>query len=66
MFFGGNVVGLEVVSWWYFGKVFILFSWVEVVILVVFFNSLVLIYFGWNCNVLEVKWNRLLIGLFEF
>ncbi|MBO0590954.1 penicillin-binding protein 1C [Cellulophaga sp. E16_2] len=61
--FGGNVVGLEVASWRYFGLLPYQLSWAEAATLAVLPNAPSLIYPGKNQSKLLVKRNRLLLKL---
>ncbi len=63
--FGGNVVGLEVASWRYFGLLPHQLSWAETATLAVLPNAPSLIYPGKNQIKLLVKRNRLLKKLFD-
>lgn len=63
--FGGNVVGLEVASWRYFGVQPYQLSWAESATLAVLPNAPSLIYPGKNQLKLLQKRNRLLIKLFN-
>lgn len=63
--FGGNVVGLEMASWRYFGLQPHQLSWSESATLAVLPNSPSLIYPGKNQQKLKKKRNRLLKKLFE-
>ncbi|UMB52910.1 penicillin-binding protein 1C [Lutibacter sp. A64] len=58
--FGGNVVGLDVASWRYFGRLPDQLSWAESATLAVLPNAPSLIYPGKNQQKLLVKRNRLL------
>ena len=63
--FGGNVVGLEMASWRYFGLQPHQLSWAETAILAVLPNAPSLIYPGKNQQKLKIKRNRLLKKLHE-
>ncbi|HEY0262059.1 MAG TPA: transglycosylase domain-containing protein, partial [Chitinophagales bacterium] len=63
--FGGNVVGLEMASWRYFGVPSSQLSWAEAATLAVLPNSPALIYPGKNQTTLVQKRNRLLKKLFD-
>ncbi|WP_157278437.1 penicillin-binding protein 1C [Olivibacter sitiensis] len=63
--FGGNVVGLEMASWRYFGVEPSQLSWAETATLAVLPNAPSLIYPGKNQQLLLQKRNRLLQRLFE-
>ncbi|WP_299524221.1 penicillin-binding protein 1C [uncultured Lutibacter sp.] len=63
--FGGNVVGLDVASWRYFGRLPNELSWAESATLAVLPNAPSLIYPGKNQQKLTVKRNKLLKKLFE-
>ncbi len=63
--FGGNVVGLEMASWRYFGLPAYQLSWAETATLAVLPNAPSLIYPGKNQNKLLQKRNRLLKKLLE-
>jgi len=63
--FGGNVVGLEMASWRYFGIRPDRLSWAETATLAVLPNAPSLIYPGKNQHYLLQKRNRLLHKLFE-
>ncbi|WP_436835709.1 penicillin-binding protein 1C [Cellulophaga baltica] len=63
--FGGNVVGLEVASWRYFGLLPHQLSWAETATLAVLPNAPSLIYPGKNQSKLLAKRNRLLKKLFD-
>ncbi|WP_158974756.1 penicillin-binding protein 1C [Cellulophaga sp. L1A9] len=63
--FGGNVVGLEVASWRYFGLLPYQLSWAEAATLAVLPNAPSLIYPGKNQSKLLLKRNRLLLKLFN-
>ena len=63
--FGGNVVGLDVASWRYFGRLPSELSWAESATLAVLPNAPSLIYPGKNQEKLIAKRNRLLKKLFE-
>ncbi|WP_405268586.1 penicillin-binding protein 1C [Cellulophaga sp. Ld12] len=63
--FGGNVVGLEVASWRYFGLLPHQLSWAESATLAVLPNAPSLIYPGKNQSKLLLKRNRLLLKLFN-
>ncbi|WP_242009214.1 penicillin-binding protein 1C [Robertkochia solimangrovi] len=63
--FGGNVVGLEMASWRYFGIEAQQLSWAESATLAVLPNAPGLIYPGRNQNALRQKRNGLLKKLFE-
>lgn len=63
--FGGNVVGLDVASWRYFGRFPNELSWAESATLAVLPNEPSLIYPGKNQQKLTVKRNKLLKKLFE-
>ncbi|MDV7186518.1 penicillin-binding protein 1C [Lutibacter sp. TH_r2] len=63
--FGGNVVGLDVASWRYFGRYSNDLSWAESATLAVLPNAPSLIYPGKNQQKLLQKRNRLLKKLFE-
>lgn len=62
--FGGNVVGLDVASWRYFGRLPSELSWAESAVLAVLPNAPSLIYPGKNHQKLVLKRNRLLKKLF--
>jgi penicillin-binding protein 1C len=61
--FGGNVVGLEMASWRYFGVQSHQLSWAESATLAVLPNAPSLIYPGKNQEKLRLKRNRLLLKL---
>lgn len=61
--FGGNVVGLEMASWRYFGVQSHQLSWAESATLAVLPNAPGLIYPGKNQQKLRLKRNRLLLKL---
>ena len=63
--FGGNVVGLDVASWRYFGRLPNELSWAESATLAVLPNAPSLIYPGKNQQLLIKKRNRLLKKLVE-
>ena len=63
--FGGNVVGLDMASWRYFGRTSDNLSWAESATLAVLPNAPSLIYPGKNQQRLLKKRNRLLKKLFE-
>ena len=63
--FGGNVVGLEMASWRYFGLQPHQLSWAETATLAVLPNAPSLIYPGKNQQKLKEKRNRLLKKLFK-
>ncbi|MFD1292852.1 penicillin-binding protein 1C [Lutibacter holmesii] len=63
--FGGNVVGLDMASWRYFGRLPSELSWAESATLAVLPNAPSLIYPGRNQEKLIVKRNRLLKKLFK-
>lgn len=63
--YGGNVVGLEMASWRYFGVQPHQLSWAETATLAVLPNAPSLIYPGKNQEFLLAKRNRLLKKLFE-
>lgn len=63
--FGGNVVGLEMAAWRYFGTDAHNLSWAEAATLAVLPNAPSLIYPGKNQERLSVKRNKLLLKLFE-
>ena len=63
--FGGNVVGLEMASWRYFGVQSKQLSWAESATLAVLPNAPTLIYPGKNQQKLLVKRNALLLKLFN-
>ncbi|MDY0089219.1 MAG: penicillin-binding protein 1C [Flavobacteriaceae bacterium] len=63
--FGGNVVGLEMASWRYFGVKPHQLSWAESATLAVLPNAPSLIYPGKNQEILRQKRNRLLKKLYE-
>lgn len=63
--FGGNVVGLEMASWRYFGLQPNQLSWAESATLAVLPNAPSLIYPGKNQQRLKVKRNRLLKKLYQ-
>lgn len=63
--FGGNVVGLEVASWRYFGLLPHQLSWAESATLAVLPNAPSLIYPGKNQSKLVLKRNRLLLKLYH-
>ena len=63
--FGGNVVGLDVASWRYFGRLPSELSWAESATLAVLPNAPSLIYPGKNQEKLIAKRNRLLKKLFD-
>lgn len=63
--FGGNVVGLDVASWRYFGRFSTELSWAESAMLAVLPNAPSLIYPGKNQQLLLNKRNRLLDKLFK-
>lgn len=63
--YGGNVVGLEVASWRYFGLKAYQLSWAESATLAVLPNAPSLIYPGKNQQQLITKRNRLLRKLFS-
>jgi penicillin-binding protein 1C len=63
--YGGNVVGLEVASWRYFGLLPHQLSWAETATLAVLPNAPSLIYPGKNQEKLLAKRNRLLKKLFD-
>lgn len=63
--FGGNVVGLDVASWRYFGRYSSDLSWAESATLAVLPNAPSLIYPGKNQQKLLLKRNRLLKKLFD-
>ncbi|NOR28954.1 MAG: penicillin-binding protein 1C [Lutibacter sp.] len=62
--FGGNVIGLDVASWRYFGRLPNELSWAESATLAVLPNAPSLIYPGKNQQKLVLKRNRLLKKLF--
>jgi penicillin-binding protein 1C len=61
--FGGNVVGLEMASWRYFGVQAYQLSWAESATLAVLPNAPSLIYPGKNQEKLRIKRNNLLLKL---
>lgn len=63
--FGGNVVGLDIASWRYFGRFPNELSWAESATLAVLPNAPSLIYPGKNQQLLFEKRNRLLKKLFN-
>ncbi len=63
--YGGNVVGLEMAAWRYFGVQSYQLSWAETATLAVLPNAPSLIYPGKNQQILLNKRNRLLKKLFE-
>ncbi|MCG8827532.1 penicillin-binding protein 1C [Tenacibaculum dicentrarchi] len=63
--FGGNVVGLEMASWRYFGLKPYQLSWAETATLAVLPNAPSLIYPGKNQQKLKLKRNRLLKKLYQ-
>ena len=63
--FGGNVVGLEMASWRYFGVQAHQLSWAQTATLAVLPNAPKLIYPGKNQQILLEKRNRLLQKLFD-
>jgi penicillin-binding protein 1C len=63
--FGGNVVGLDMASWRYFGRLPNQLSWAESATLAVLPNAPSLIYPGKNQQKLIEKRNRLLKKLFD-
>lgn len=63
--FGGNVVGLEMASWRYFGLQPHQLSWAEAATLAVLPNAPSLIYPGKNQAILRTKRNRLLQKLLQ-
>ncbi|APG64622.1 penicillin-binding protein 1C [Tenacibaculum todarodis] len=63
--FGGNVVGLEMASWRYFGLKPAQLSWAESATLAVLPNAPSLIYPGKNQQKLKVKRNKLLHKLYK-
>jgi penicillin-binding protein 1C len=63
--YGGNVVGLEMASWRYFGVQPYQLSWAETATLAVLPNAPSLIYPGKNQQVLLAKRNRLLKKLYD-
>ncbi|WP_370408841.1 penicillin-binding protein 1C [Tenacibaculum dicentrarchi] len=63
--FGGNVVGLEIASWRYFGLKPYQLSWAETATLAVLPNAPSLIYPGKNQQKLKLKRNRLLKKLYQ-
>jgi penicillin-binding protein 1C len=63
--FGGNVVGLEMASWRYFGVQSHQLSWAETATLAVLPNAPSLIYPGKNQIKLQKKRNALLMKLFD-
>ncbi|MES2545055.1 MAG: penicillin-binding protein 1C [Bacteroidota bacterium] len=63
--FGGNVVGLEMASWRYFGVQPYQLSWAETATLAVLPNGPSLIYPGKNQEKLRVKRNNLLLKLYK-
>lgn len=63
--YGGNVVGLEMAAWRYFGVQPHQLSWAETATLAVLPNAPSLIYPGKNQELLLTKRNRLLKKLFE-
>ena len=63
--FGGNVVGLDVAAWRYFGLQPYQLSWAESATLAVLPNAPSLIYPGKNQEKLLQKRNRLLLKLFQ-
>ncbi len=63
--FGGNVVGLDIASWRYFGRTPNELSWAESATLAVLPNAPSLIYPGKNQKRLLAKRNRLLKKLFD-
>jgi len=63
--FGGNVVGLDMASWRYFGRNASELSWAESATLAVLPNAPSLIFPGKNHELLFQKRNRLLKKLFE-
>lgn len=63
--FGGNVVGLEMASWRYFGLEPNQLSWAETATLAVLPNAPSLIYPGKNQQRLKIKRNRLLQKLYK-
>lgn len=63
--FGGNVVGLEMAAWRYFGLKPTQLSWAESATLAVLPNAPSLIYPGKNQERLKIKRNKLLQKLYE-
>lgn len=63
--FGGNIVGVDVASWRYFGRFSADLSWAESATLAVLPNAPSLIYPGKNQQKLFLKRNRLLKKLFD-
>lgn len=63
--FGGNVVGLEMASWRYFGVQSHQLSWAESATLAVLPNAPSLIYPGKNQEKLRIKRNNLLFKLYQ-
>lgn len=63
--FGGNVVGIDMASWRYFGVSPEKLSWAESCLLAVLPNSPSLVYPGKNEPILKAKRNRLLFKLFQ-
>ena len=63
--FGGNVVGLEMAAWRYFGVKPSQLSWAETATLAVLPNAPSLIYPGKNQRILRIKRDRLLRRLYD-
>jgi penicillin-binding protein 1C len=63
--FGGNVVGLEMATWRYFGTDPHNLSWAEAATLAVLPNAPSLIYPGKNQEKLKIKRNKLLLKLYQ-
>ncbi|MFY7811940.1 MAG: transglycosylase domain-containing protein, partial [Flavobacterium sp.] len=63
--FGGNVIGIEMASWRYFGTDAHNLSWAEAATLAVLPNAPSLIYPGKNQEKLRIKRNKLLLKLLE-
>lgn len=61
--FGGNVVGLQSASWWYFGREPATLSWAEAALLAVLPNNPGALYPGRSNEPLRLKRNRLLTAL---
>lgn len=61
--FGGNVVGLQSASWWYFGREPASLSWAEAALLAVLPNNPGALYPGRSNEPLRAKRNRLLTQL---
>lgn len=62
--FGGNIVGIDAASWFYFGRNADKLSWAESAMLAVLPNSPSLVHPGKNRNSLKIKRDRLLKKLY--